>query len=74
MNFENLKGLLGDAYHDDITAEEINNFFPGLWFFSITNTSLFWCFALIAANKPLGPLPIIKVNITRNIINKIKGR
>ena len=29
MNFENLKGLLGDAYHDDITAEEINNFFAG---------------------------------------------
>ena len=29
MNFDNLKGLLGDAYHDDITAEEINNFFAG---------------------------------------------
>lgn len=29
MNFENLKGLLGEAYHDGITAEEVNNFFAG---------------------------------------------
>lgn len=27
--FENLKDLLGEAYHDDITAEEVNNFFNG---------------------------------------------
>lgn len=27
--FENLKDLLGEAYHDDITAEEVNNFFSG---------------------------------------------
>lgn len=27
--FENLKGVLGDVYHDDITAEEVNNFFSG---------------------------------------------
>lgn len=27
--FENLKGLLGEAYHDGITAEEVNNFFAG---------------------------------------------
>lgn len=29
MNFENLRGLLGEAYHEDITAEEVNNFFAG---------------------------------------------
>lgn len=29
MNFENLKGLLGEAYHEGITAEEVNNFFAG---------------------------------------------
>ena len=27
--FENLKGLLGEAYHDEITAEEVNSFFAG---------------------------------------------
>lgn len=27
--FENLKDMLGEAYHDDITAEEVNNFFSG---------------------------------------------
>ena len=27
--FENLKGLLGEAYHDGITAEEVNSFFAG---------------------------------------------
>ena len=27
--FENLKDMLGEAYHDDITAEEDNNFFSG---------------------------------------------
>lgn len=27
--FENLKGLLGEAYHDGITAEEVNAFFAG---------------------------------------------
>ena len=27
--FENLKDLLGEAYHDDITAEEVNSFFSG---------------------------------------------
>ena len=27
--FENLKDLLGEAYHDDITAEEVNAFFSG---------------------------------------------
>ena len=27
--FENLKDLLGEAYHDDITAEEVNTFFAG---------------------------------------------
>lgn len=27
--FENLKDLLGEAYHDDITAEEVNSFFAG---------------------------------------------
>lgn len=27
--FENLKGLLGEAYHDDMTAEEVNTFFAG---------------------------------------------
>ena len=27
--FENLKDLLGDAYHDDMTAEEVNSFFAG---------------------------------------------
>ena len=29
MNFENLKGVLGEAYHDGITAEEVNAFFAG---------------------------------------------
>ena len=29
MEFENLKGLLGEAYHEGITAEEVNNFFAG---------------------------------------------
>ena len=29
MNFENLKGVLGEAYHEGITAEEVNNFFAG---------------------------------------------
>ena len=29
MNFENLKGLLGEAYHEGITAEEVNSFFAG---------------------------------------------
>lgn len=27
--FENLKNVLGEAYHDDITAEEVNSFFAG---------------------------------------------
>lgn len=27
--FDNLKDLLGEAYHDDITAEEVNAFFSG---------------------------------------------
>lgn len=27
--FENLKDLLGEAYHEGITAEEVNNFFAG---------------------------------------------
>lgn len=27
--FENLKNMLGEAYHDDITAEEVNSFFAG---------------------------------------------
>ena len=27
--FENLKGMMGDSYHDGITAEEVNNFFAG---------------------------------------------
>ena len=27
--FDNLKGLLGEAYHEGITAEEINTFFAG---------------------------------------------
>lgn len=27
--FENLKGLLGEAYHEGITAEEVNSFFAG---------------------------------------------
>ena len=27
--FENLKDLLGEAYHDGITAEEVNDFFAG---------------------------------------------
>jgi hypothetical protein len=27
--FENLKDVLGEAYHDDITAEEVNSFFSG---------------------------------------------
>lgn len=29
MEFENLKGLLGEAYHEGITAEEVNAFFAG---------------------------------------------
>lgn len=29
MEFENLRGLLGEAYHEGITAEEVNNFFAG---------------------------------------------
>lgn len=29
MEFENLKSVLGDAYHEGITAEEVNNFFAG---------------------------------------------
>ena len=29
MNFENLKGVLGEAYHEGITAEEVNTFFAG---------------------------------------------
>lgn len=29
MNFENLKGMMGEAYHDNLTAEEVNNFFAG---------------------------------------------
>lgn len=27
--FENLKGMMGESYHDGITAEEVNNFFAG---------------------------------------------
>ena len=27
MNFENLKGLMGESYHEGITAEEVNAFF-----------------------------------------------
>lgn len=27
MNFENLKGVMGEAYHEGITAEEVNTFF-----------------------------------------------
>ena len=27
--FENLKSVLGDAYHDNMTAEEVNTFFAG---------------------------------------------
>lgn len=27
--FENLKSVLGEAYHDDMTAEEVNSFFAG---------------------------------------------
>lgn len=27
--FENLKNMLGEAYHEGITAEEVNNFFAG---------------------------------------------
>lgn len=27
--FENLKSMLGEAYHEGITAEEVNNFFAG---------------------------------------------
>lgn len=27
--FDNLKDMLGEAYHDGITAEEVNNFFAG---------------------------------------------
>ena len=26
MEFENLKNVLGEAYHEGITAEEVNNF------------------------------------------------
>lgn len=29
MNFENLKGMMGEAYHEGMTAEEVNNFFAG---------------------------------------------
>jgi len=29
MDFENLKGLMGESYHEGITAEEVNNFFAG---------------------------------------------
>ena len=29
MNFENLKSVLGEAYHEGITAEEVNDFFAG---------------------------------------------
>ena len=29
MEFENLKNVLGEAYHEGITAEEVNNFFAG---------------------------------------------
>ena len=29
MNFENLKGVMGEAYHEGITAEEVNTFFAG---------------------------------------------
>ena len=29
MNFENLKGLMGESYHEGITAEEVNTFFAG---------------------------------------------
>lgn len=29
MNFENLKGLMGESYHEGITAEEVNSFFAG---------------------------------------------
>jgi len=29
MEFENLKGVLGDAYHEGITADEVNKFFAG---------------------------------------------
>lgn len=27
--FENLKGMMGESYHDGITAEEVNSFFAG---------------------------------------------
>ena len=27
--FDNLKDMLGEAYHDGITAEEVNKFFAG---------------------------------------------
>ena len=29
MNFENLKGVMGESYHEGITAEEVNTFFAG---------------------------------------------
>lgn len=29
MEFENLKNVLGEAYHEGITAEEVNSFFAG---------------------------------------------
>ncbi len=29
MDFENLKGVMGEAYHEGITAEEVNSFFAG---------------------------------------------
>lgn len=29
MNFENLKGVMGEAYHEGITGEEVNTFFAG---------------------------------------------
>lgn len=29
MNFENLKGLMGESYHEGLTAEEVNSFFAG---------------------------------------------
>lgn len=29
MDFENLKGVMGEAYHEGITAEEVNTFFAG---------------------------------------------
>lgn len=29
MEFENLKGLMGESYHEGLTAEEVNSFFAG---------------------------------------------